>query len=55
MLSLVNGYKTYIVAAATVVYALIQWWSGGMSDQAAMTMILSGAGLGALRHGMSKS
>ena len=54
MLDAINGKKTYIVAAVTVLYALVGWWDGSLTDQAAMALLFGGAGLGALRHGVSK-
>ena len=48
-----SGYKTYIVAAATIIYAVVSWWSGAMGQDAAIAMILGGAGIGALRHAVT--
>lgn len=53
MLSSLNGYKTYIVAAVTVVFALASWWAGTIDQSAAIAMILGALGLGGLRHGIS--
>ena len=53
MLARLNGTKTYVVAATTVLYAVVSWWAGTMDQNAAMAMILGAAGLGALRHGVA--
>lgn len=47
-----KGRKSYIVAAVTVVYALVAvgWGTGDWSAAAELT--LAAAGLGALRHGI---
>lgn len=49
-----SGYKTYIVAAATVFYAAVGYWDGTLNQAAAVGMVLSALGLGALRNGISK-
>ena len=55
MWAFLQGKKTYIVAAATVVYALAEWWAGTIDQSAAVAMILGAAGMGAIRHGISTS
>ena len=55
MLAKLNGYKTYIVAGATVIYAVVGMWSGTLDQSTGMEMILGALGLGALRHGVSNS
>jgi len=48
------GYKTYLVAAVTVIYAAAAYWLGEiMFDQAAQ-MISTALGLSALRAGVAK-
>lgn len=53
MLSKINGYKTYIVAAVTIAYALVDAWQGGALTQADTAMILGALGIGAVRHGIN--
>lgn len=48
-----RGAKSYIVAAATVIYGGVELWSGAMTVDQAMAFIFGGSGLAALRHGMS--
>ena len=48
-----SGWKTYIVAGVTIVWALVSYWQGTMTFDAATALVLGGAGLGALRHGVS--
>jgi len=55
MWAAIGGYKTYFVAGATVLYAVAGLWGGTMSQDAAVAMIFGGAGLGALRHGVSST
>lgn len=52
-MSFINGYKTYVVAAVTIAFALASYWGGTMTFDAATALALGGAGLGALRHGIS--
>ena len=54
MLSKLDGYKTYIVAAATIIYALVQLWQGAIDQNTAVQMIAGALGLSALRHGIAK-
>jgi hypothetical protein len=55
MLETLSGYKTYIVAAAMVLYGLSGLVLGEMDANAALTRILEGLGLSALRAGVKKS
>lgn len=55
MLSKLNGYKTYIVCAFTVAYAVVSGWNGTMTGQAEMDMILAALGAAGIRHGVSTS
>ena len=54
MLDKLSGYKTYIVAAVTIAYAITSAWQGTIDQTTAMQMILGALGLGALRHGIAK-
>lgn len=49
-----QGKKTYIVAAALVVYAVAGVYTGQLTQDAAITLVLNGLGLSALRAGISK-
>lgn len=51
--SMLNGAKTYLVALGTMAFAGLSYWHGTMDMNAAVQMALGGAGLGALRHGIS--
>jgi hypothetical protein len=50
-----RGWKTYAVAAATVLYGAVEWSSGAMTQDQALQFIFAGSGLAALRHGVSGS
>lgn len=50
----IDGYKTYIVAGVTVVYALVSWWSGAIDWKTAMDMILVALGAGSFRSAIKK-
>jgi hypothetical protein len=50
-----QGYKTYIVAAVTVIWALYGMLSGNL-DIAAGTQLIASSGLAAaIRHGIANS
>lgn len=49
-----QGRKTYIVAAVTVLYALVVVGWGGGEWHAAAELILAGLGLAGLRDGVAK-
>jgi len=49
-----QGKKTYIVACALVVYALLGVYTGQLSQPEAIALVFNGLGLGALRAGVSK-
>lgn len=53
MLAALNGYKTYIVAGVTIVFAVVSYWGGAMDAQTMELTILGALGLGGLRHGIS--
>ena len=52
--SKVDGYKTYIIAAGVIIFALTQLWAGAVSPQEAFEMAMAALGFSALRHGVSK-
>lgn len=52
---MLNGYKTYAVAALTVVFGVSGFLTGHLDANTAIGFILGGSGLGALRHGISTS
>jgi len=54
MLKNIDGYKTYIIASLTIVYAVIGVGLGFHDHSAAVEMILAALGLSTLRHGVSK-
>ena len=54
IISELQGKKTYIVALALVIYAVIGVYTGQLSQDQAITLVLNGLGLGALRAGVSK-
>lgn len=45
-----KGYKTYIVAAALVIFGITGVVTGQLTTEQAITIILNGLGLGALRN-----
>ncbi len=51
----VDGYKTYGIALITIVYALVVTGYQQHDWSTAITVCLGASGLGALRHGISKS
>jgi len=50
-----KGYKTYIVAAVSVVTAAVGWADGSLTAFAALQMILAALGVSALRAGVEKN
>lgn len=50
----IDGYKTYLVAIVSVIYAIVGLGFGHNDWTSAVTMILGSSGLGTLRHGVSK-
>jgi hypothetical protein len=48
-----SGAKTYIIAAATVLFAGLSYWQGTIDMNTAITLAFGASGLGALRHGIS--
>lgn len=55
IMNLISGKKTYIVAVLTIIYAVTAYFTGNMDLNTATQMVLGGAGLGALRAGVTKS
>ena len=53
MLQFLQGKKTYIVAGATILYAVVGMWSGSLDQNSGMAMIFGALGFGAVRHGIS--
>lgn len=49
-----DGYKTYLVALAVTAVGLQMYFVEGATIQDALTYILNGLGLAALRHGVAK-
>ena len=54
MLEALAGKKTYIVAAATILYAALGYYTGNLDLNQALNAALNGAGLAALRAGVSR-
>jgi hypothetical protein len=55
MLESLQGKKTYLIAAATVSYALLGYLTGNLDFNQAATVALNGAGLASLRAGVAKA
>jgi hypothetical protein len=55
MFETVSGKKTYIVAAATIAYALLGYYTGNLDFNRAVEVVLNGAGLAALRAGVARA
>ncbi len=53
MKEFLSGKKTYIVAVALVIYAVAGVYTGQLSQDAAIQLVLNGLGLGALRNAIS--
>ncbi len=53
MKEFLSGKKSYIVAAALIIYAVTGVFTGNLSQDAAITLVLNGLGLGALRNAIS--
>lgn len=51
----INGYKSYIIAGATLLYAIGGAISGHLTPDQAIQLVLGAGGLAALRHGVSTS
>jgi hypothetical protein len=48
-----NGYKTYIVAAAAIFFAAAQYWDGATDQTTMILSILAALGLGSMRHAIA--
>ncbi len=53
MFQSLSGYKTYIVAAVTVAYALTGMFMGFLDATTAIQMILAALATAGLRHGIA--
>lgn len=51
----VQGYKTYIVCAVAVIYAITGFFSGNLDTNAAIQVGLAALGAAGLRHGLANS
>lgn len=51
---MLDGYKTYIVAAAAAIYAGASVWAGTMDLNAAVQLVAVALGLGSLRNAVAK-
>jgi len=49
-----QGKKTYIVGAVSILYLLTQYWAGTITPQEAVEGLLAVLGLASLRHGVTK-
>jgi len=47
-----DGYKTYLIAAATVAYAVAGWIIGQMDANTAVQLISTALAAAGLRHGI---
>jgi hypothetical protein len=52
---MLNGYKTYIVALATLVFAALGWWLGKIEPDAAIQLAVTAISAATIRHGVSTS
>lgn len=53
VLEFLEGKKTYVVAIATISYALGGWVAGYLTLDQVIPLILIALGLGGLRHGIT--
>lgn len=54
MLRKVDGYKSYIVMCAAVIYAIYGVYSGALGTNDALEVVLAALGLGGLRSAITK-
>src|SRR5581483_7857599 len=50
-----SGKRTYIIAAATIAYAVLGYYTGNLDFNRAVEIVLNGAGLAALRAGVARA
>lgn len=50
-----SGYKTYLVCAASIVYAVSGFFTGHLDANAAIEVVLAALGAAGLRHAISSS
>ncbi len=53
MISSIQGYKTYILAALGVLYALSGFFTGNLDANTALSLGWAALGMAAIRHGVS--
>lgn len=53
-MSSVDGYKTYIIAACTLLYALMGFITGNLDANTAIQLVLGSGAIATLRHAISK-
>lgn len=51
----IDGYKTHIICAITIVYLWSQVWTGAISAQIAVEGTLAALGASSVRHGIQKA
>ncbi len=54
-MSAMNGYKTYLIAAAGVLYAVCGFVTGNVDANTAVQVIVTSLGLAAVRHGVANA
>jgi len=52
---MLSGYKTYIVCAVAVIYAVAGFYTGNLDLNAAIQVVLAALGAAGLRHGITTS
>ena len=52
-MNILNGYKTYIVAAAAIFFAAAQYWDGATDETTMILSFLAALGLGSVRHAIA--
>lgn len=50
-----EGKKTYILSAAAILYGVAGWYTGNLTQDAALGVIGAALGFSTLRHGVSTS
>jgi hypothetical protein len=54
-MSSLSGYKTYIVCAIAIIYAVAGFYTGNLDANAAFQVVLTALGAAGIRHGISTS